>query len=54
MVVRRELCKGLLLGSKITIIGVLTHRLTTHNQKAFIESIIEVCMSIFEEVTPVL
>ena len=42
VVVRRELCRNLKLGTKITVIGVPSHRLAAQSQMTFIDTIIEV------------
>ena len=43
VVVRKDLCSGLRLGARVTVIGAPTHKLVTHSQQTFINSIIEVC-----------
>lgn len=42
VVVRRELCRGLQLGLKVTIIGVPTHKLTTQSHRTYVDMTIEV------------
>jgi hypothetical protein len=41
-VVRGELCRGLSIGGKVTVIGVPTHRLTTQSHQTFVDVTIEV------------
>lgn len=42
VVVRRELCKNVRLGSKVTVIGVPTHKLSTHSHRTTIDLTMEV------------
>ena len=43
VVVRKDLCTGLRLGARVTIIGAPTRKLVIHSQQTLINSIIEVC-----------
>ena len=42
VVVRRELCRGIRLGSRVTVVGVPTHRLVNQSQRTHIDTTIEV------------
>lgn len=42
MVVRRELCKGIRPGSKLTVVGVPTHRLASQSLQTYVDITIEV------------
>ena len=44
VVVRRELCEGIRLGSRVSVVGVPTHKLITESLKTHIAAIIEVCV----------
>ena len=43
VVVRRELCEGLRLGSRVSVVGVPTHRLVNQSLRTHIDTTIEVC-----------
>ena len=42
VIVRRELCKEIRLGAKVTVIGVPTHKLVTCSHRTFVEVTFEV------------
>lgn len=48
--VRKDLCKCLRLGAKVTVVGVPTRRIVTQSQHLFIEATLEVCHCIVESI----